>query len=114
MCASGDQMRPLLFAQKRSGETIPGQLVCGQSKSQPQRFTWKAANVDTMAAQLFGELDRFDMTGKAEERCPAEYSKAGTFQDGLEPWLIRPKTRGRLGEPTRVRERGLADPQSGA
>ena len=67
-----------------------------------------------MAAQLFGELDRFDMTGKAEERCPAEHSKAGGVQHGIEPLLIRPKTRGRLGEPTRVRERGLADPQGRA
>ena len=64
-----------------------------------------------MAAQPLGELDRFDMAGKAEERCSAEHSKACSVEHGIEALLIRRKTGGRLGEPTRVRERRLAYPQ---
>jgi hypothetical protein len=70
--------------------------------------------VDTVAPQSFGEHRRCGMTGKAEERCSAKHGKVCSFQHGIEPVPIRLKPGDRLGEPMRVAERRLADPQRGA
>ena len=74
------------------------------------RFARKGANMDTIASQALNDLHCLEMTGKAKKRRAAEYRKARSFQRSIEPPPIRLKTDRRPGKPTRVTERGLADP----